>query len=184
MSASTPATERTSATGATGSRPATAIVPRARRLAGERPADVLALFATLPAALAIEMPRRTRGHVVALAGTDVLPAVLRRALIALANGPFGLWRGKSFDGATGANRVGLPGLERALGFYRVAGGEAYDGAGPALVLDYDVARNPAPLRRIRGELRRLAPARWLGRMTLGDATSRRTLLYFELEEIA
>jgi hypothetical protein len=50
-----------------------------------------------------------------------------------------------------------------------------------LRLSYDVAANPPPLRRIVGELRRLGPRRFLGRMHVITRRGPLRLLYFTLE---
>jgi len=95
--------------------------------------------------------------------------------------PFGgiaarLWRAKSFSGADGINhwRIGRPRLP-----FRVHLEAAAYGNGEVLVLDYDLAGNPRPARRVRGELRRLGRNAYLGRMLVRKDGYRR-VAYFVL----
>jgi hypothetical protein len=128
-------------------------------------AELHELFADLELAELSQLQGRKRGHVLAFAGLDWLPAPVRRAL--LARGP---WRGQHVDGEFGSNTWLIDRLEFA--HYVVRTAEAIDGSGPVLRLDYDVAINPKPLRGFIGELRYLAPGLCLARTwyVLGERT--------------
>lgn len=53
---------------------------------------------------------------------------------------------------------------------------------PALLLDYDVPRNPAVIRPVLGELRVLGPGTYLARMRWrGPGRRVLTILYFALQ---
>lgn len=127
-----------------------------------------------------ELDGSYRGRVLAVAGTDRVPVPARRILDLLYGAPSPLmpWIGKRFD--TGADgRVGsniwLTDAGPHFASYRIVteNGDC--------VLDYDVAANPPPLRRIRGEIVRLAPGLYLGRMALRLVATTPVLLYFALE---
>lgn len=128
-----------------------------------------------------ELDGAYRGRLLAVAGTDTLPAPLRLLLDALYGAPAPLmpWLGKRFDTTADEGRVGsniwLTEAGPHFASYKVRD------AGGACVLDYDVAPNLPPLRRIRGEVVRLAPGLYLGRMGLRVGTTTPTLLYFALE---
>lgn len=121
------------------------------------------------------------GRLLAVAGTDALAAPVRLLLDAVYGAPSPLmpWLGKRFDTTTDEGRVGsniwLTHAGPHFAAYKVTDADG------TCVLDYDVTHNLPPLRRIRGEVVRLAPGLYLGRMglRLGDTTP--TLLYFALE---
>lgn len=76
------------------------------------------------------------------------------------------WAGKSFSAkddaeGTGINRVRLAGTRRWFPFETRVDASAIDGE-PCILLDYDLAANPKPIRMIRDELREVAPGLFLG----------------------
>jgi len=118
-----------------------------------------------------------RGQAVALAGAQRLPGWARQAVTSvLARLIAPCWRGKRIAHGSGSN-LWLP-IGSPLAFGHFAVRQDHDGP---LLLDYDVSDNPAPLRRIVGELRTLAPGLYLGRMDLVTGNGRRPVLYFTLE---
>lgn len=91
------------------------------------------------------------------------------------------WAGKSFaaqsDAAgNGINRVRLAGERRWFPFTTRVEPSAIDGA-PAILLDYDLAMNPKPIRMIRDELREVSPGLFLGPAML-DTAPPRLVLWF------
>jgi hypothetical protein len=134
------------------------------------------LFAELEPALLAELQGHKRGHVLAVAGLDWLPAALRRALFEL-----GPWRGKSFEGEFGANTWLLSSQRLEFARYLVREGPALDGSGKVIRLDYDVAANPKALRGVVGELRYLGPGLFLARMQVRWRGRAARVLYFTLE---
>lgn len=117
------------------------------------------LFTTLEPAVLEQLQGHKRGRMLAMTGLDWVPAPLRHAL--LNRGP---WRGEQIDGEFGANA--WLSSRRSLEFARYIVREApsIDGSGPVLRLDYDVAKNPRPLRGLFGELRQLGPGLFLARL--------------------
>ena len=92
------------------------------------------------------------------------------------------WAGKSFaaqdDGAgNGINRVRLAGTRRWFPFTTRIEPSAIDGA-PCILLDYDHAMNPAPIRMIRDELREVRPGLFLGPAMLATGRSPARLVLF------
>ncbi len=92
------------------------------------------------------------------------------------------WAGKSFeasaDGAgTGINRVRWFGGKRWFPFETRVEPSAIDGA-PSILLDYDLAANPGPIRMIRDELREVAPGLFLGPAMLDTKKSAPKLVLF------
>ncbi len=140
-----------------------------------------ALFASLPAPAAGECEGELRGVQIDLAGLDRLPGRVRAALLAPLRGPLGLWRGKRLTADRGVNVWGVGPARRSFGRFRIAPAAALDGSGPCLQLDYDVPENPLPMRGILGEVRRLGPGMFLGRMLYRAGSGRTCVLYFTLE---
>lgn len=138
------------------------------------------LFADLDVASRGELQGRKRGRVLAVSGLDWIPGVARSALFGFIN-ELPIWRGKTFDGEFGANTWLLPGHRLQFARFLVREAPALDGRGTVLRLDYDVTANPAPLRKIIGELRHLAPGLFLARVQYlwGDRVIK--ILYFTLE---
>ncbi|MDP3857264.1 MAG: hypothetical protein Q8Q73_05800 [Stagnimonas sp.] len=136
------------------------------------------LFDRLPAPGADELRGDYPGSVLTGAGFEALAPWLRPLLRAFAAW---LWRAKSFAPGQGINLWWSPLRPLRRLPYRCYLQASALGGGEVLVLDYDLAGNPAPARRVRGELRRLAPDHYLGRMLLrrrgGGA---RLVTYFSL----
>lgn len=153
--------------------------PIAADLLRQRQPELDDLFALLPPVTPAEADGHWQGTLMALRGLDRLPRPLARGLYRLLALPLNPWRGKSFAQAEGANRwLGLPGL--AWGRFRIeATDSAVDGR-PTLLLDYDVPDNPALLRGIRGEARRLGDGVLLARMNWQGRHGLQRVLYFTL----
>jgi hypothetical protein len=91
------------------------------------------------------------------------------------------WAGKSFqswaeDRGSGINRVQLLGERLWFHFETRIDRSVVDGR-PCIVLDYDHAENPWPVRQVRDELREVAPGLWLGPATVRGHVA----LYFTLQ---
>ena len=76
------------------------------------------------------------------------------------------WAGKSFEARSdgegkGINRIRLGGGKTWFPFQTRVEPSAIDGQ-PCILLDYDHAPNPKPIRMIRDELREVAPGLYLG----------------------
>lgn len=105
-----------------------------------------------------------------------------RAIAGLAAARFFPWAGKSFeasgDGAgTGINRIRLGGGLRWFPFQTRVEPSAIDGK-PCILLDYDHAPNPKPIRMIRDELREVAPGLFLGPAMLDTGKGAPRLILF------
>jgi hypothetical protein len=92
------------------------------------------------------------------------------------------WAGKSFSAATdddgeGINRVRLAGQRRWFPFKTRVEPSAIDGQS-CILLDYDLAENPKPIRMIRDELREVAPGLFLGPAMLDTKKSDPRLVLF------
>ena len=156
-----------------------ATILRTRSLRDWRQTELAELFSTLTADAAPQ--GHLDGRLFAVRGTDRLPATLKRLLTALLATPLNPWRGKAFADDTGSNQwLWLHGP--AFGHFRCSEQAGPDG-GRSHWLDYDVDRNPALLRNIRGEARQLHDGVWLCRMLWQHrAGSLSTLLWFVLRE--
>ncbi len=98
------------------------------------------------------------------------------------------WAGKSFTSAsptegTGVNRVRLAGTREWFPFATRVEASAVDGK-PAIILDYDQPKNPAPIRRIHDELREVAPGLFLGPAMWKAGDGKRLLLWFAIDQTA
>lgn len=92
------------------------------------------------------------------------------------------WAGKSFEArsdgeGTGINRIRLGGGQRWFPFQTRVEPSAIDGA-PCILLDYDHAPNPKPIRMIRDELREVAPGLFLGPAMLDTGKGDPKLILF------
>jgi len=92
------------------------------------------------------------------------------------------WAGKSFsassdDDGEGINRVRLAGQRRWFHFKTRVEPSAIDGES-CILLDYDLAENPKPIRMIRDELREVAPGLFLGPAMLDTKKSDPRLVLF------
>ncbi|HEX6836912.1 MAG TPA: hypothetical protein VF334_10095 [Polyangia bacterium] len=127
-----------------------------------------------------------KGRMLAVRFIDGAPvAALLRAFAA---SPAFVWDGKTFhadsdDEGAGINRIRIPG---ALGrqdlfpFHTRFGASAVDGA-PALILDYDLPKNPPWIRKVHDEIREVAPGLFLGPAMWRSASGPRTVLWFALD---
>lgn len=100
---------------------------------------------------------------------------------ALARASWFPWAGKSFAAqsdanGTGINRVRLGAGRRWFPFMTRVEPSAIDGA-PCILLDYDLALNPKPIRMIRDELREVGPGLFLGPAMLDTAPPRLVLFF-------
>jgi hypothetical protein len=153
----------------------------ARSLLDHDQSDLAELFADLAPVTGEEMTGEWAGDMAGVIGLGRLPRPVRRLVHAGVSSPLGPWQGKRFEGSGGANIWGGPTRRTDWLRFRSEPVEhsPVDGE-PALWLDYDIAANPKTLRPVRGELRRLAPAVVLGRMTWKTASGLHCLLYFPL----
>lgn len=148
-------------------------------LLSERQCELDALFAGLVPLAEGEIDGHWRGTLMAIAGLQRLPRPLARGLYRAFATPVVPWAGKSFDGDAGANRwfsVRGPVFLR----FRVESVPSEVDGQPVVLLDYNLPSNPAPARRIRGEVRHLGSGALLARM---NSTTRRgyaRVLYFTL----
>jgi hypothetical protein len=106
----------------------------------------------------------------------------QRALRNFAAASFFPWAGKSFEAksdgeGSGINRIRLGGGLRWFPFQTRVEPSAIDGA-PCILLDYDHAPNPKPIRMIRDELREVAPGLFLGPAMLDTGKGDPKLLLF------
>ena len=138
------------------------------------------LFGDLDSASLGQLQGHKRGRVIAVSGFDWVPGVARSTVLRFVN-ELPIWRGKNFEGEFGTNAWLLGSARLQFARYLVREAPALDGQGPVIRLDYDVAANPRPLRKIVGELRQLGPGLFLARMQYlwGDRVVK--ILYFTLE---
>jgi hypothetical protein len=107
------------------------------------------------------------------------PRGLRRVARLAASRAFP-WRGKAFESTgpergAGLNRIVLAG--RHFPFATRVEPSALDGR-PAVLLDYDDPRNPWVIRKVRDELRTVAPGLFLGPAMWKARGGPRTVLWF------
>lgn len=117
------------------------------------------------------------GRILAISGLSFLLAPLR--LPANAIDRINPWRGKSFWGDRGANRWISNARDLHFGHFHVAIGKSPVDGAKTLLLDYDVAENPLPLRSILGEARQV-PGGYLCRMLYRTGPATVKILYFSL----
>ena len=139
--------------------------------------------AASPIALA-DIEGELDGRLLAVRGAPVPIARLVRRIAAWSHFP---WQGKAFTAeddtrGTGANRMSMPGLlgqQHLFPFATRVAPSAVDGR-PTIVLDYDLDANPAYIRRIRDELREVAPGLFLGPAMWRRAKGPLLVLWFAL----
>lgn len=121
---------------------------------------------------------RLRGTILTLAGTSWMPRQIRRFIARLLWWVLP-WSAKEFHGTYGSNI--WFGLRRGRRFlhYDVSRQNGTDGK-PVTWLDYNVERNWAIFRRIRGEMRLLGPGLLLCRMQWKTGSGYFTVMYFAL----
>lgn len=128
---------------------------------------------------------KLRGRVLSMVGPGGRPPLLDLArTIAAAN--WFPWAGKTFDAAspvegTGINRIRLPGGVRTWFPFETKMGRSAIDDEPCILLDYDRDDNPWVVRKIRDELRQVAPKLFLGPAMLITPTKPRLLMYFALQ---
>jgi hypothetical protein len=150
-------------------------------LAGKTVAELTALYqaGTIPASIAA-LDGTPRCRMLSIVGIDRGPVAA--AIRNISASRFFPWAGKSFTSRTaeegeGINRVRLAGERRWYPFATRVEPSAIDGK-PAILLDYDLVQNPFFIRRIRDELREIAPGLFLG-PAMADVGSKPSLiLYF------
>ena len=119
------------------------------------------------------------GTVLALAGplSEGIARVITNRIAGSRRFP---WTGKTFQGwaedrGSGINRVRLLGERLMCHFETRVDTSMVDGK-PCVVLDYDHAENPWPIRQVRDEIREVAPGLWFGPALLRG----HTVVYFAL----
>lgn len=138
--------------------------------------QLAALFAELASPAADELAGVYSGQVLAVAGLERLPKFVRELVQTAAEA---VWKGKSFVSDTGSNEwVKAPGGLSLVSYQTYLADS--EGVGQVLALDYDIASNPAPLRRIWGEVKRLQPGAYLARMRYRLGEKGVPILYFTL----
>jgi hypothetical protein len=128
------------------------------------------------------------GRLLALRGA---PAPVARVVRRVAASRLFPWLGKAFTAAddahgAGSNRVSVPGVlgrQQLFPFTTSIGPSAVDGR-PAVLLDYDLDANPGYIRRIRDELREVAPGLFLGPAMWRRARGPLLVLWFALATAA
>lgn len=157
------------------------VMTDSRWLRSQGMSGVRAIWSGLEAPPLAALDGEWRGAVVATAAERLLGGLWGPVALNALGGALAVWRGKRFDGARGVNVWVKAGGPLCWASYQVHAGDALDGEGDAVVLDYDLPQNVLPpLRAARGEVRELGPGLLLGRMSveLGDGAV--PLLYFTL----
>jgi hypothetical protein len=103
---------------------------------------------------------------------------LWKALEGIAGESWFPWQGKSFEDGAGINRI-TP-LQFKLFKFETREEPSLEDGKPALLLDYDQPGNPFIIKRVRDEVRQIAPGLLLGQMYV-VTTEPRLTLYFGLE---
>jgi hypothetical protein len=117
-----------------------------------------------------------------------VPSRLAAPLRRWAAAPSFVWEGKTFQAhsdrhGTGINRVALSsvlGRQNLFPFDTAFGPSAIDG-GPTLVLDYDLATNPAYIRHVHDEIREVSPGLFLGPAMWKRGAAKVLVLWFALD---
>lgn len=157
---------------------ATRAFPPRAYLFPHRQSELDQLFQTLDSPETGELSGVYRGTLFAIKGIDTLPSWLRRGVYHLLMTPLNPWRGKRFDGDHGANIWFSRSGQWAFGVYAVIPCANRE---EALNLDYNQGVNPALLRPILGEVRKINEGYYLARMRYRTRRSTHTLLYFTLQ---
>lgn len=128
------------------------------------------------------------GRMLAVRG---LPAPIASPIRRWAASTTFLWEGKTFEATSdthgvGHNRVfggGVLGRQNLFPFDTAFGPSAIDGK-PTLVLDYDLAVNPAYIRHVHDEIREVSPGMFMGPAMWKSAREKTLLLWFALDATA
>ncbi len=150
-----------------------------RDLEGATFDELAEVFESGTAPQGAELDGLYHGRIIALAGSDRLPELARGLLATVYRSGLVPWIGKRFGISDTGGRSGVNTWLTNAG-PDFAGFECTPD-GDSLLLNYDVKSNLAPLRRIRGELRRLAPALYLGRASVSLGGNSVTVIYFTLD---
>lgn len=129
---------------------------------------------------AIKPGSRLAGHMTTLAGTSWMPRFLRRFLVKVLNLIIP-WSGKGFYGEQGSNLWFGVRSGPKYGHYNVSMEDGLDGK-KIIRLNYNNERNPAFLRRIRGEVRLLGPGIHLAEMLWKTRKGYFTIMYFTMTD--
>lgn len=140
-------------------------VRHASELVGAHPGALAAIFASGTATDPEDLGDAPRGTLIAIPATVSAHLLLRPVVRALSRGPGTLWQGLAFDHGGNAGKNRLLGRD-ALRFRAEHAASRLDGDA-ALVLTYE--RAPWPVKKLRDELRTIAPGLAIGPMFLGDA---------------
>jgi hypothetical protein len=118
-----------------------------------------------------------RGKMLAIPGLPLLAAQLAERFYRV------VWRGKSFrsTGATGEGLNLLAGGRIKALFYTTVVAASRAGAFDAVHLDYDLTKNPWPVRFIKDEIRALSPDLFLGQMYITVGQTPRMGSWFALQ---
>jgi hypothetical protein len=129
-------------------------------------AELESLYRELPAASSVRaLEGKPKGEVLAVNKLDFNP--VDNLLQSFASTPVFPWLGKGFSvdadkQGRGNNRLKLLGYKTEwFDFNTRIEPSVVDGQ-DAVLLDYDLASNPSPIRHIRDELREAAPGIWFG----------------------
>ncbi len=112
---------------------------------------------------------RYRGRVVGLIGGDGFTiSEVEKLLLKLIDGPFAVWKGKTFGRAMGGRGQGVdlffkPHSPTLRGGFETRIDASRFGPGEVVILDYDQPFNPRPARRLFVEMRLLSGGLLLGR---------------------
>ncbi len=141
------------------------------------------LFQTLPSLKEGELNGVYRGRLFAIIGLGTLPVFLRNLLYRLLQTFINPWKGKRFDGKSGANIWFSKKGTLPYGYYTInSEGSAVDGE-PVTHLSYDIDKNLKLLRPVRGETRKLSDGVYLARMNYQTRKKLVRVLYFTLDNI-
>lgn len=148
-------------------------------------AELESLYSQLPAAGSIQsLDGKPGGEVLAVNKLDFNP--LDNLLQSLASTPVFPWLGKGFSvdsdkQGRGNNRLNLLGYKPEwFDFNTRIEPSVVDGQ-DSVLLDYDVASNPLPIRHIRDELREAAPGIWFGPAMARVGDNHYTVLWFAVD---
>jgi hypothetical protein len=120
-----------------------------------------------------------RGRMLAIPGIPVLVSQIAERFYRM------IWRGKSFrsTGATGEGMNHLLGGRVKALHYTTVVAASRAGAFDAVHLDYDLPKNPWPVRFIKDELRALSPNLFLGQMYVAVGQTPKLGSWFALERV-
>ena len=153
-----------------------------RQITDYSQSELADLFAALPCPDLEEMSGNYRGKFYGLFTFEKLPRSLRFYLVKLMQLPILGWAGKSFNDGEGANLLFSVAANIKAGFYEVSERRSFIDGKDTVFLSYDLEKNPAIFRGVRGEVRSLDNGIYLCRMLMIGRDKIRTVLYFTLEK--